>query len=241
MSEPMARRFILALLAAVVLAPPSTAQMRRGSFHGSAQVAPRSGAAFIGHHRSVVASGYYLGNTPFFYADYPFEPATPETATPQIIVVQVAAPADTPPEAKAAPLLIELQGDRYVSYGGIAESPEREMIASSDSAGRPFTRSSPSTKSAAHPRLRTEASTPPALAELPPTVLVYRDGHREEVPDYAIVGGVVYAHNNDWQTGYGMKNIQVSALDISATMKVNRENGVNFVLPSGPNEVVTRP
>jgi hypothetical protein len=84
-----------------------------------------------------------------------------------------------------------------------------------------------------------------ASADLSPTVLVYRDGHREEVADYAIVGRIMYAHRSDGagesDASYGMKNIQLSALDIPATMRANRENGLNFALPSAPNEVVTRP
>ena len=235
----MARRFILALLVAAVLTPLSMAQMRaqmRGSFHGSARGARGFRSSFIGHHhRSAIASGYFLADTPFFYDDYPFEPAMPEPSSPQVVVVQAPAAADTPPPAKAAPLLIELQGNRYVRYGGVAQSlrndapdfgtPERSVSASSGT--------------------RTQAITGPAfanrpLADLPPAVLVYRDGHREEVADYAIVGRVIYAHNNE-QGGYGMKNIEVSGLDIPATISTNRENGVNFVLPAGPNEVVTRP
>ena len=88
----------------------------------------------------------------------------------------------------------------------------------------------------------TQAQT--TAADLAPTVLVYRDGHREEVPDYVIVGRVIYAHTNrdrDSEGDYDMTNIQLSALDIPATMRANRENGVRFVLPAGPNEVITRP
>ena len=82
----------------------------------------------------------------------------------------------------------------------------------------------------------------PATPELLATVLVYRDGRREEVPDYAIVGRVLYAHNiaGD-EPAYGVKNIQLSELDLPATVKANRENGISFVVPTGPNEVVTRP
>lgn len=217
----MARRFIIALLAAAVLTPLTTAQMR-GGFRGSARGARGFRSSFIGHHRSAVASGYFFGDTPFFYDDYPFEPAPP-----QVIVVQAPAAADTRP-AKPAPLLIELQGDRYVRYGGVAQSTQPDAGTREASALEATSR---------------QKVTPPHLAspDLPPTVLVYRDGHREEVADYAIVGRVIYAHNNDEQTGYGLKNIEVSALDIPATMKTNRENGVNFALPAGPNEVVTRP
>jgi hypothetical protein len=225
----MARRFILALLAAALLTPLSMAQMRaqmRGSFRGSARSTKGFRSSFIGRHRSAIASGYFLAGTPFFYDDYAFEPMQSEPASPQVILVQAPA-ADTTPPAKSAPLLIELQGNRYVRYGGIVQSTQQDVGARGVSALEAISR---------------QTVTPPRLAppDLPPTVLVYRDGHHEEVADYAIVGRVIYAHNNE-EGGYGMKDIQLSALDIPATIKANRENGVNFVLPAGPNEVVTRP
>jgi hypothetical protein len=52
---------------------------------------------------------------------------------------------------------------------------------------------------------------------------------------------VMYARGDYWRDGYWTKNIQLSALNISATLKTNQDHGVKFVLPAGPNEVVTRP
>ena len=186
---------------------------------GSSRSAAGHGAGFSSHSRSHaargdLARGYFVGDTPYFYEDYPFEQAVAAPVAPQLIVMQT--PADAHPEPKAQPLLIELQGDRYVRYGGVGQSSER---------------SAPARKTAIVPDTETA------------TVLIYRDGRREQVPDYAIVGPVLYARtvSNDGSNGYAMKNIQLSALDIAATTKANRENGVAFVLPAGPNEVVTRP
>jgi hypothetical protein len=61
------------------------------------------------------------------------------------------------------------------------------------------------------------------------------------VSDYAIVGVVMYARGDYWQNGYWTKNIQLSALNVPATLKANQDNGVKFTLPSSPNEVITRP
>jgi len=221
----MARRFIFVVIAGALLAPVCTAQVR-GGFHGSARGVRGFGGSLGGHHREAFTRGYFVGETPFLYDDYPFGPALPEPA-PQFFVTQSPAAADAP-SVKTASLLIELHGDRYVRFGGSARSteaagPEREVSVLA-------TTSSP--------------ITPPHLAppDLPPTVLVYRDGHREEVADYAIVGSVIYAHRtHDEQIGYELNSIQVSALDIPATVRVNREAGVSFALPAGPNEVVTRP
>ena len=82
-----------------------------------------------------------------------------------------------------------------------------------------------------------ERSESPAR-ELPPAVLVYRDGHREEIPDYAIADGVIYVRGNNWQNGYWTKRIPLSALDAPATMQANQQRGVKFMLPSAPNVVI---
>jgi len=52
---------------------------------------------------------------------------------------------------------------------------------------------------------------------------------------------VIYARGNYWQDGYWTKNIEISALNLPATIQVNQDNGVRFTLPAGPSEVVTRP
>ena len=213
-------------MAGALFSPVCVAQMR-GGLHSAGRGARGFGGAFGGHRRDASARGYFVGETPFLYDDYPFAPAVPEPATPQFIVIPPPAAVDSPP-IKTAPLLIELQGDRYVRYGGNARS--------ADTGG---TRHTSALETASH-----SPAAPSRLAQqyLPATVLIYRDGHREEIADYAIVGRVIYAHTaNDDQTGYGMNNIQISTLDVPATVTANRERGVSFVLPAGPNEVVTRP
>ncbi len=73
---------------------------------------------------------------------------------------------------------------------------------------------------------------------LPNTVLVFRDGHKEEVNKYVIEGNSVYASTDYWSTGSWTKKIPLSELNVPATLKLNQERGVKFKLPSGPNEVV---
>jgi len=274
----MAHRLNPALVAALVLAmlaAPSSMAQGRGGFHGSPHFTPgygqgRNGSAFFNQRRSGFP-GAYLSGWPFFY-DYPLDPATAESAPPVVYVQPpFAAPSDTP-QPKLSPLLIELEGDQYVRHGGVPRSSENDTRESAAGGARqdqrlnnqPYQSSGRKVSNPPQPATRTElpragttgSPAPAAAASLAPTILVYRDGHREQVPDYAIVGRVLYAHegcgadsalsvsaNCDAaeQPAYGMKSIQVSALDLPATMKANRENGVNFVLPAGPNEVVTRP
>jgi hypothetical protein len=221
----------IALLGAAGFASISTAQAQ---MHASAMTIPgavmRSGfgrsvsISFAGrpHPRWFGSSAIFLGDP--FYADYRMDPLA--TAPPQIVIVQPATTTDTPPEAKSEPLMIELQGNRYVRFGGRQQSSERGTSAPPDYA---------------EANAGSFSSQPTAHADLPPTVLIFRDGHREQVPEYAIVGSILYASGDYWQNGYWTKNIQLSALNIPATVRANHDNGVRFLLPSAPNEVVTRP
>jgi hypothetical protein len=57
-------------------------------------------------------------------------------------------------------------------------------------------------------------------------VLVFRDGHKQEVRNYAIVGQML------WDFGAnGTHKIPLSDLDLDTTRKLNDERGVDFVLP----------
>ncbi len=68
----------------------------------------------------------------------------------------------------------------------------------------------------------------PALAEeLPLTTLVYRDGHKAEVRNYAIVGSNLI----DLTKSSLLKKIPLASLDLEATRRENEENGVEFHLP----------
>jgi len=232
----MANRLILALAAAVALVPASIpvgqAQMRGAARPTPGYGAARHGAPSFNHRRGGVPFGYFLGDSSYFYNDYPYDQPPSEPA-PQGVMMQPAT-ADAPPQPKQSPLLIELEGDRYVRYGGAAQPSEADA-----------TRAGPIREpKAASDAVRSSArqTETPSPAPLAPTVLIYRDGHREQIPDYAIVGHVLYAHSGSvGERGYGMRSIEVSVLDIPATVTTNRENGVNFALPAGPNEVVTRP
>lgn len=131
----------------------------------------------------------------------------------------------------AAPLLIELQGDRYVrrtdhAEGANAAAAQRDYVAEA----KPGAGTVPRSGSATQPHV-----------ELPPTLFVFRDGHREESSDYSIVTGVIYARSQYWTSGSWTKQIPLSQLDVPATLKANQERGVAFRLPNAPNEVVTRP
>lgn len=72
-----------------------------------------------------------------------------------------------------------------------------------------------------------QTQAPPAPArEQEPTVLVFRDGHKQEVRNYAIVGQVLW----DFEVN-GTHKIPLSELDLDTTRKLNDDRGVEFVLP----------
>jgi len=79
-----------------------------------------------------------------------------------------------------------------------------------------------------------------APPDLPPVVLVFRDGHREEASDYTIADGVLYTRG-DYSTGSWNRKIELSSLSLPETLKSNQSRGVRFQLPSSPNEVIVRP
>jgi hypothetical protein len=76
--------------------------------------------------------------------------------------------------------------------------------------------------------------------EVPPAALAFRDGHKEEVGSYSIIGGTLYTKADYWTSGSWTRKIQITDLDLPATLKLNQERGVNFALPAGPYEVVIR-
>ncbi len=70
-----------------------------------------------------------------------------------------------------------------------------------------------------------DASTASAQEEA--TILIFRDGHRMEIHNYAIAGDQVLNFSN-----MGPRRIPLSDLDIAATQRANDERGVEFQVPA---------
>jgi hypothetical protein len=87
----------------------------------------------------------------------------------------------------------------------------------------------PSGAARAHPDTRTDGTAEIAAPEAapPPTTLVFKDGHRLEVGNYAIVGATMF----DLTPGHPRK-IALADVDLEATQKENEDHGVSFQLPS---------
>lgn len=88
-------------------------------------------------------------------------------------------------------------------------------------------------------QLREQQSAPPAAAapvapvaperQAPPmpTTLVFRDGHRSQVENYAIVGNTLWVFHDQRR-----QKIPIADLDLQATQQVNLDQGVDFTVPS---------
>jgi len=162
------------------------------------------------------------------YADYgPTLEGAPPPQESAALPIQPAPPA--PPEREIHPLVLERQGDQWVQITGYRQSPASTQPTSPDTAER----TQVAAEMASH-----EASPEPPL---PLAVLVFRDGHEEEVKSYTIIGNTLYAKSNYWTNGSWTRKISIANLNVPATLKLNQERGSKFRLPSGPQEVIIRP
>ncbi len=127
------------------------------------------------------------------------------------------------------PLMIELQNGRYVRVDSVAANGEALPLTFAPSHAQPRTSPAPLIAAASPPQ------------SLPSAVLVFRDGHSEEVRDYTIANGMLYARGDYYTDGYWNKKIDLATLNVAETLQANANRSVKFVLPSSSNEVITRP
>jgi hypothetical protein len=180
-----------------------------------------------------LAAGYYSDAG---YAGYP-------SASPPVVILQsppgVGTMAETHP---GEPVLIELRGDSYVRVSGPAASGTMLEQASRGQASTPTPQMHSVQSSTITSRSALQQSVPQQPAPQPKSVtLVYRDGRREDVSDYVIANGTLYAHTSYYTSGAWTKNIELAALDLPETVSFNQSHGVQFQLPNAANEVIVGP
>lgn len=191
-------------------------------------------ANFVVLHRG---RRFFAGSpfAPYFYSDYDSEPGVVEAPPPQIIE-QTAQPASPAPVSNPVEsLVLELQGDHWVRItnygrsqtGGDSNQPESDRASNLPSVESPAT------------SRRTQPGEP--LEKLPPAVLVFRDGHKEEIGKYLIKDATIYTSADYWSNASWTRKAQIADLDVPATLKLNQARGAKFSLPSGPSEVMFRP
>jgi hypothetical protein len=155
--------------------------------------------------------GYGLYGAPYYYSEDYGPYEADYRPEPVPQPVQVV---QEKPEPLPDPVLLELRGNQWVKVGNFGEASQQALNLS--------------------------VSTAPAK-EIPPAVLIYRDGHSEEVSSYSIIGRMMYTKSDYYSSGSWTRTIQLADLDLPATLKQNQQRGVKFDLPSGPDEVVIRP
>ena len=101
--------------------------------------------------------------------------------------------------------------------------------------GTPAPLSDPGSEAHRNDPTRSEAEAAPAappqetVADLPRTLLVFKDGHQAEVENYAVIGDTLY----DLTPGRHHK-IPLGDLDLTSTAKQNDDRGIDFRLPPQP-------
>lgn len=222
----MLKRLVLAVVV-VLFTSGLFAQNRTAGFgghapldagHGFTQPAHRNFSGFSeGFHRRGFRHGFFNGPYLYpgyfsdYYPDYSYDYEPPPPAP----APESAAAPQFKQEPVAAPALLELQGNQWVKVTSFTMG----QVSSS----------------------ATAAQTASVEKEIPPAILVYRDGHTEELTSYSIIGDSIYTKSDYWSSGSWTRTIQIADLDIPSTLKQNQQRGVKFELPSGPNEIMIRP
>lgn len=67
----------------------------------------------------------------------------------------------------------------------------------------------------------------PKAESLPPTTLVFRDGHHEDVQNYAIIGDTLWVLSES-----RARKRPLADLDVDGTKKANAERGIEFSVPT---------
>ena len=229
---------LLALLLATAFVPSAEAQrhVASGPVGRPGLAAERSGRVRTRlvrqSHGRQFSSGWAFA--PYFYSDYDSEPETVDSPPAQIIE-QTAEPAPAVPlPNRAGALVLELQDDHWVRITNSGQSQTDGQSGPPESAG---VSKLPSTIVPADVR-RTPAAESPKV--LPRAVLVFRDGRREEIGKYIIIGTTIYTGTDSWSNSSWTRTVQIVELDVPATLELNQERGTKFSLPSGPNEVMIR-
>jgi len=73
------------------------------------------------------------------------------------------------------------------------------------------------------------ATVSPSSSNQPATVLVFTDGHRTSIQNYAVVGQTLWILSDARAT-----KVPLAELDLNQTIKVNEARGVEFLGPSAP-------
>src|ERR1041385_4285890 len=172
MTKAFATALVLALCCSVLLAQRGVSVSIGRPGPGPAPSAGPMRAGHFGPGISVIERGHrrpfsrfpsFGYGFPYFYAD-DYGPDEVEYVR-QEPPPQPAAPVQSKPEPLPEPVLLELHGNQWIKVANFGETSEIAL--------KPATQV-------------------PTAKEMLAAVLVYRDGHSEEVNSYSMIGGVMY-------------------------------------------------
>jgi len=158
--------------------------------------------------------GYNYGYTPYYYGytGYPVYPSpvyVEDTTLPNAGTFNTTQPAPVEPESKpAAPTVIVVQVP--------ATSSQDAHYGTHSFDNQPAPGSQPTEHAAPI------SATP---SDEPETILIFHDGHKIEVQNYAIVNGHILVLSGKYA------KIALADLNLPATIKANDDNGVDFHVP----------
>ncbi len=125
--------------------------------------------------------------------------------------------ADYSYQAPPQQVVVESDNSRELAYEVERLTDEVQLLRDED-----IRRNNESRAAALQNQGSMSAKEPPAY-----TVLVFRDGHKQSVQNYAVAGDTLWVI-----TEQAAKKVPLSEIDIPATQQANSANGVDFKVPS---------
>lgn len=205
--------------------PPSvTSPGPRGpaTFHAPQQLPPSAGSGRHRHHDN--AYPYYVP----YYVPYSAYGDSYDASADQ----SSAEAADSPDQYQGGPTIFDRRGPGTPPPSGYQPAYAANPVPRPNpEAATARTATIPPGEDPNSDLLATRApESAPVVSAQPSTVLVFKDGHKQEVGNYAIVGSNLF----DLTPGHRMK-IALSDLDLPATQKANEDEGIDFMLPRTSN------
>lgn len=182
------------------------------------------------HHRGNDNSHYVPYYVPYYIPYYPYADSYDGPLDPSADQA-----ADEPEQYRGGPTIFDRRGSGTPPTSDYQPSARNSAPVPRPASQTADARQSPvqSASAAGEEVLATKAEEPaasPVVSAQPATVLIFKDGRRLEVGNYAIVGTYLF----DLTPGHRMK-IDLSDLDLPATQKANDDEGIDFTLPHSPD------
>jgi hypothetical protein len=235
----LAASFSLCASAQANGAPPSVTSFGFGGhpgFNGAppsvTSLGPRGATAHAGapHHPQFHQPGthqHHRQNQGYAYPYYvpyyvPYSPVVDPSDAPEESAADV--PED-PNQYQGGPTIFDRRGSGMPAPNDYREEKPRAAVPKPPN---PVATPALQTETLNAAPAPTKAPEPIVIAQ-PSTTLIFKDGHKQEVSNYAIVGSNLF----DLTPGHRLK-IALSDLDLNATQKANEDEGIDFKLPESP-------